>query len=154
MIFCPFNRVRARTWGQGMQFQSAVGSWQPTAASNGYCNLPLWLHVKHLAKLPGGGAALYDGVGSFGGWQNRMNNHGWNKGGLTRGGNVLFYDNHAKWVPEEGWRLLYGYEGTTYPRDYLVLRVWGTTDRFGYGPENARLYGHGIWVYLVDKAPL
>jgi prepilin-type N-terminal cleavage/methylation domain-containing protein/prepilin-type processing-associated H-X9-DG protein len=154
ILFCPANRERKRTLNKGMHYHWAVGSWTGDHPSE-YLNLPLWLRFHRLPELPGGGAILYDGVVHLAGWQNRANNHGWTEDGRTRGGNVLFHDGHSVWEGENHWKLRFAYEGTTYPTDHLILRVWGTRDRFGYGPPNARLYAwNRIWRYLVDQSPV
>jgi len=41
------------------------------------------------------------------------------------------------------WQLRYAYEGQTYNKGFFALRVYGTIDAFGYGPEGARLYAGG-----------
>jgi len=155
IIFCPSNESRPRTIGNGAHYHTAAASWQPGAVSNVYMDLPLWLRATRLAALPGDGAVAYDAVCSLGGWQNVMNNHGFNKAGLTLGGNVLFHDAHVEWEGEDRWLLRYGYEGTTYPKDHLALRCWGTLDRFGYGPPGAALYTWNyIWKFFVDESPI
>jgi len=154
VVFCPANKRRANTIGDGVHYHTAAGSWVVGPAPSVYFNLPLWLRASKLPRIPGGGVICYDAVMAYVGWQRNVNNHGWDSKGLTLGGNVLFHDNHAQWEDANKWQLLYAYEGTTYPKDHLSLRVWGTQDRFGYGPPNAGLYGTGIWVYLVDKPPL
>ena len=98
--------------------------------------------------VAGGGAMCYDGVGTaqnaFGtpsGVYYVMNNHGFTPTGTTVGGNVAFYDGHVVWENETHWSVIFAYEGTTYPSYHPAIRVWGTTDKFGFGPPNASLWG-------------
>jgi len=154
VVFCPANAERQRKLSRGVHYMNAVGSWAGDDPSP-YLNLPLWVKARRLPDLPGGGAILYDAVCWRGGWQWQINNHGWDAEGYTRGGNVLFVDGHVEWEGAERWVLRYPYEGTTYPADHFAVRVWGTQDRFGYGPPGARLYAwNSVWRYLVDTDPL
>ena len=155
VVFCPSNTRRARQISGGVFYHSAVGSWLPTTGSSVYFNLPLSLKAWRLPKMPGDGAVAYDAVCAYVGWQRDINNHGWDAGGLTLGGNVLFQDARVQWEDGDRWQLLYPYEGSTYPKDHFALRVWGTQDRFGYGPPEASLYcWNWIWQLLVDQPPI
>jgi prepilin-type N-terminal cleavage/methylation domain-containing protein len=141
VVFCPSNRTRDRTLAEGFHYHFAIGCWP--GSPHGYYDLPLWLRDYRLSDLPGGGALLYDAVMARTGWQWRANNHGWTEDGLTQGGNVLFVDHHIEWKGASRWALRFAYEGQTYNKDFFALRVYGTTDAFGYGPEDARLYWRG-----------
>ena len=139
VMFCPSNSERPRSVGQGFHYQFAIGSWRADAAS-GFYNRDLYIQESRLPDLPGGGAMMYDAVMSRVGWQWKANNHGFRGDGSTRGGNVLYVDGRVEWSDAARWVLKFAYEGQTYNRDFLTLRIWGDTDRYAYGPANARLY--------------
>ncbi len=138
VMFCPASTTRPHNLANGFQYHFAVGSW-PGDPANGYFNRTIWLRESKVPTMPGGGALLYDAVEARVGWQWTVNNHGFNNAGLTMGGNVVYYDGHVEKKPAERWKLLFPYEGTTYCRDFFALRVYGTTDTFGYGPPDANL---------------
>jgi prepilin-type N-terminal cleavage/methylation domain-containing protein/prepilin-type processing-associated H-X9-DG protein len=140
VVYCPAQTNRANTLGDGVHYQAAITSL-PGDPVSAYTDQPLWMKFPRLRHLPNSGALLYDSVCNGGGWMWFINNHGFATTRATLGGNVLFVDGSVLWVPREKWITLFWFEGTTYPADYLCIRVWGSADKFGYGPDNATLWG-------------
>ena len=150
VVFCP-SSDRPRNAANGFHYQFAVGSW--VGAADGYFNKTLWLKESKLFKLPGGGATLYDAVEYRGGWQYTANNHGWLPDGSTQGGNALWGDGHVEWKNHDRWVVCYPFEGTTYSRDFFALRAYGTTDRFGYGPNANGDFSLYCWNWVDAELP-
>jgi prepilin-type N-terminal cleavage/methylation domain-containing protein/prepilin-type processing-associated H-X9-DG protein len=150
IVYCPAQQQRANTLGDGVHYQAAITS-MPGEPGNGYFDVPLWPKIVRLRKLPNNGALLYDSVAHIVGWQRFINNHGFDSTGATKGGNVLYLDGSVQWVPSSKWKLMFAFEGTTYPVDYLCIRVWGTIDKFGFGPPNCALYGASSIAFLTGN---
>jgi prepilin-type N-terminal cleavage/methylation domain-containing protein len=150
VIYCPANSERANTLADGVHYQAAITS-MPGEPGNGYFDVPMWLNLFRLRRLPNNGVLIYDSVAHRIGWQWKMNNHGFTSTGATKGGNVLFLDSSVQWIGESKWQCLFPFEGTTYPSDYLCIRVWGTIDKFGYGPPGASLYAGSTISYLTGN---